>query len=39
MECVAVGRAPRADLALARETIRVQYAGYWSADEGQRIAL
>src|SRR6266581_3654418 len=39
MECVALGRAPRADLALARETIRVQYAGYWSADEGRRIVL
>jgi predicted dehydrogenase len=37
MECVASGRQPRADLALARETIKIQYAGYWSADEGRRI--
>jgi len=39
MECVSVGRQPRADLGLAYETIRVNYAGYWSADEGRRIAL
>ena len=39
MECVSVGREPRADLGLAYETIKVQYAGYWSADEGRRIAL
>jgi predicted dehydrogenase len=39
MECVSVGRAPRADLALAHETIKVCYAGYWSAEEGRRIAL
>jgi predicted dehydrogenase len=39
MECVAAGREPRSGLALARETIKVQYAGYWSADEGRRIAL
>jgi predicted dehydrogenase len=39
MECVASGRQPRADLALARETIKIQYAGYWSADEGRRITL
>jgi len=32
-------RQPRADLALARETIKIQYAGYWSADEGRRITL
>ena len=37
MECVASGRQPRADLALARETIKIQYAAYWSADEGRRI--
>jgi hypothetical protein len=29
----------RADLDLARETIKIQYAGYWSAEEGRRIAL
>jgi predicted dehydrogenase len=39
MECVARGRRPLADLALAYETIKVNYAGYWSADEGRRIAL
>ena len=39
MECVAEGRQPLADLALAYETIRVQYAGYWSAEEGRRIKL
>jgi predicted dehydrogenase len=39
MECVSVGREPRADLALAFETIKVCYAGYWSAEEGRRIAL
>ena len=39
MECVAVGRQPRSDLGLAYETIKLNYAGYWSADEGRRIAL
>jgi predicted dehydrogenase len=39
MECVAVGRQPRADLALAYETTKINYAGYWSAEEGRRIAL
>src|SRR6201999_2993661 len=39
MECVATGRQPIADLDLACETARVQYAGYWSADEGRRIKL
>lgn len=39
MECVALGRQPRADLALAYETIKVNYAGYWSAEEGRRITL
>jgi predicted dehydrogenase len=39
MECVATGRQPLADLDLACETTRVQYAGYWSADEGGRIKL
>jgi predicted dehydrogenase len=39
MECVAVGRQPRADLALAYETIKVNYAGYWSAEDGKRITL
>jgi hypothetical protein len=39
MECVAYGRQPRADLDLARDTIKIQYAGYWSAEEGRRITL
>jgi len=39
MECVVHGRQPRAGLDLARETIKIQYAGYWSAEEGRRIAL
>jgi predicted dehydrogenase len=39
MECVAVGRQPRAGLALAYETTKINYAGYWSAEEGRRIAL
>jgi predicted dehydrogenase len=39
MECVATGRQPLSDLDLAYETTRIQYAGYWSAEEGRRIAL
>jgi len=39
MECVATGRQPRAGLELAYETIKVNYAGYWSAEEGRRIAV
>jgi predicted dehydrogenase len=39
MECVAVGRQPLAGVALAYETIKVNYAGYWSAEDGRRIAL
>jgi hypothetical protein len=39
MECVTTGRSPRADLALAYETIKVNYAGYWSAEDGRRVAL
>jgi predicted dehydrogenase len=39
MECVAHGREPLAGPELARETIKVNYAGYWSADEGRRITL
>jgi predicted dehydrogenase len=39
MECVALGREPRAGLDLAFEAIRVQYAGYWAAEEGRRISL
>ena len=39
MECAALGRQPLAGLDLAYETIKMNYAGYWSADEGRRIAL
>jgi len=39
MECVALGRAPRAGIDLAFETMKVCYAGYWSAEEGRRITL
>jgi predicted dehydrogenase len=39
MECVARGRQPRAGLDLAYETMKVVYAGYWSAEEGRRVAL
>jgi predicted dehydrogenase len=39
MECVSSGRQPRADLALAYETTKLNYAAYWSAEEGRRIAL
>jgi predicted dehydrogenase len=39
MECVAFARQPCADLALAYETTKVNYAGYWSAEEGKRIVL
>jgi predicted dehydrogenase len=39
MECVSTGRKPLADLGLAYETIKVNYAGYWSAEEGRRITL
>ncbi|MGY3485816.1 putative dehydrogenase [Bradyrhizobium sp. USDA 4011] len=39
MECVATGRAPLADLALAYATTKVNYAGYWAADEGRRVVL
>jgi len=39
MECVATGRQPLSDLALAYETTRVNYAGYWAAEEGRRVTL
>jgi predicted dehydrogenase len=39
MECVAGGRPPLSDLALAFETIKVNYAGYWAAEEGRRVVL
>src|SRR6266487_3033622 len=34
MECVAFGRQPLADLGLAYETTKINYAAYWSAEEG-----
>ena len=39
MECVAHGREPLSGLQLAYETIKVNYAGYWAADEGRRVKL
>jgi predicted dehydrogenase len=39
MECVAFGRQPLSDVDLAFETMKVNYAGYWSAEEGRRISL
>jgi predicted dehydrogenase len=39
MECAATGRQPLSDLSLAFETIKVNYAGYWAADEGRRVDL
>jgi predicted dehydrogenase len=39
MECVAHARQPLSGLDLAYQTIKVIYAGYWSAEEGRRIAL
>ena len=39
MECAATGRQPLSNLALAFETIKVNYAGYWAAEEGRRVVL
>ncbi len=39
MECVTTGRQPLAGLDLAYDTMHVQYAGYWSAEDGKRIEL
>ncbi|HZP74755.1 MAG TPA: Gfo/Idh/MocA family oxidoreductase [Pseudolabrys sp.] len=39
MECAAIGREPRAGLDLAYETIKVNYAGYWAAEDGRRVTL
>ncbi|WP_439394207.1 Gfo/Idh/MocA family protein [Bradyrhizobium sp. PMVTL-01] len=39
MECAATERQPLSDLALAYETIKVNYAGYWAAEEGRRVVL
>jgi predicted dehydrogenase len=38
-ECAATGRQPVSDLALAIETIKVNYAGYWAAEEGRRVKM
>lgn len=39
MECVAVGRQPLSGLELAYDTIKVNYAAYWAAEDGKRIKL
>src|SRR4051812_22220252 len=39
MECAATGRQPLSDLALAYETIKVNYAGYWAAEEGRKVVM
>ena len=39
VECVAYGRQPKSDFALAYETMRVIYAAYQSASDGRRITL
>jgi predicted dehydrogenase len=39
MECATLGRQPLAGLDLAFETMKIIYAGYWSAEEGRRIWL
>jgi predicted dehydrogenase len=39
MECAATGRSPLSDLALAYDTIKVNYAGYLAAEAGRRVTL
>ncbi|KUK13919.1 MAG: Gfo/Idh/MocA family oxidoreductase [Synergistetes bacterium] len=39
VECVCYGRKPLSDFDLAYETIKIIYAGYWSAEEGRAIKL
>ena len=39
VECVAEGRQPLSDLALARQVVEVIYASYVSAEQGRRIDL
>jgi predicted dehydrogenase len=39
MECVSLGRKPLAGANVAYETMKITYAGYWSAEEGRRIAV
>ena len=37
VECVIWGRRPQSDFALARETVKVVYGAYCSAEEGRRF--
>jgi predicted dehydrogenase len=39
MECIAQGREPLAGVELAFQTMQVQYAAYWAAEEGRRISF
>lgn len=39
VECILTGREPVSNFALARDTIKVVYAAYQSAEEGRRIDL
>jgi predicted dehydrogenase len=39
MECVATGRQPLSGLDLAYETTKLNYAAYWAAEEGRRVAV
>ena len=39
MEAAAFGRKPRSGYALARETMKVLYGAYLSAEEGRRVSL
>jgi hypothetical protein len=39
MECAALCRQPLSGLDLAYETVKANYAAYWSAEEGKRIKL
>ena len=39
LECVAYGRHPLSDFALAAEVTKLIYAGYLSAERGMRVDL
>ena len=39
MECAAVCRQPLSGLNLAYDTVKANYAAYWSAEDGKRIKL
>lgn len=39
LECIAYGRKPQSDFALARDTLKVIYAAYQSAEEERKIIL